>query len=171
MLMLGLGASLITLGFAGIALSNLTEVQRRQEWVLAGQRAGTSVASFTMNLSSGDYKLGVFVWVHNYAEAFYSISDANGNEVVISRLPNTDQSSEWKYSEGYFQLVDSGLYTFELYNATFSSIRSTAQVFQRIYVDEYLHPYRSFLWIGIVSLIAGIPLVVAGLASPLTHKP
>lgn len=164
-LMIGFGAGLITLGFVGIALSNFVEVQRRQDWVLAGQRAGASVASFTLNLSSGNYKLGVFVWIHNYAEAFYSISNANGNQEVISRLPSTDQSSEWKYGEAYFQLADSGFYTFELHNATFSSIRSAAQVFQRIYLEEYLHPYRSFLWVGVFCLVIATPLVIAGFVS------
>jgi hypothetical protein len=171
MLMIGFGAGLITLGFIGVALSDRIEIQKRQSWVLVGQRAGASVASFSLNLSSGVHMLGVSVWVHNYAEAFYSISDVNGNHVVILRLTNTDQSSEWKYSEGYFQITDSGYYTFKLFNATFSSIRSTAKLFLEKYVDECSYPYRSFLWVGIVSLVIGVPLVVIGLASPLTPKP
>ena len=107
MLMIGSGAGLITLGLIGIALSNSVEVQRQQDWVLVCQRAGASVSSFTLNLSLGDYYLGVFVWVHNYAEAFYKISDASGTQVVNIRLATTDQSSEWKYHEVYFQLIDS----------------------------------------------------------------
>lgn len=168
--MIGFGAGLITLGFVGIALCNYMEVERREDWGLMFQRAGASVANFSLNLSSGRYMLGVFVWVHNYAEGFYSISDVNGSQVVIVRLANTDQSSEWKYNEGYFQVIDSGYYTFELVNATFSSVRSTAQLFQRIYVDKFLYPYRSFLWAGVFSLIAGVSIAVVGLASRLTPK-
>ena len=171
MLMIGLGAALITLGLVGIALSDRMEVQRREDWVLVGQRAGTFVSSFSLNLSTGTYRLGVFVWVHNYAEAFYSISDANRTQVVTLGLATTDQSSEWKYSEGYFQIIDSGDYTFELFNATFSSVRSFARLSQRRYVDEYLYPYRSFLWVGVFSLVVGVSLVVVGLASRLTPKP
>ena len=144
--MIGFGAGLITLGFVGIALFNYMEVGKQEDWVLVFQRAGASVTPFTLNLSSGLYMLGVSVWVHNYAEGFYSISNVNGSQVVIVRLANTDQSSEWKYNEGYFQVVDSGYYTFELVNATFSSVRSTAQLLQRRYIDEYVYPYRSFLW-------------------------
>jgi len=168
--MIGFGAGLITLGFVGIALSDRMEIQKREDWILVAQRAGASIASFALNLSSGDYTLGVSVWVHNYAEAFYSISDVNGNQVIIFRLTNTDQSSEWTYSEGYFQISDSGYYTFELFNATISSVRSTAKLLQRRYIDECLYPYRSFLWVGVFSLVIGVPLVVIGLASPLTPK-
>jgi len=171
MLMIGLGAGLITLGLVGIVLSDRLEIQRRQDWVLVCQRAGAYVSSFTVNLSGGDYMLGAFVWVHNYAEAFYSISDANETQVVNICLATTDQSSEWKYSEGYFQIVDSGYYTFELVNATFSSVRSFARLSQRRYVDEYLYRYLSFLWAGVFSLVVGVPLVVVGLASRLTSKP
>lgn len=170
MLMIGFGVGLITLGFVGISLCNRTEVQKREDWVLVSQRAGESVASFTLNLSSGVYMLGVSVWVHNYAEAFYSVSDTNGSQLVILRLPNTDQSSEWKYSDVYFQTVHSGCHIFELSNATFSSVRSTAKLFQKVYVDEFLYPYQNFLWIGVFSLVVGVPLVVVGLASSLTSK-
>jgi hypothetical protein len=169
MLMIGLGAALVTFGLVGIALSDRIEIQRRQDLVLVCQRAGASVSSFTVNLSTGDYVLGTFVWVHNNAEAFYSVSDANRTQVVSTPLATTDQSSEWKYSEGYFQIIDSGDYTFELFNATFSSVRSFARLSQRRYVDEYLYPYRSFLWVGVFSLVVGVPLVVVGLASPLMH--
>jgi hypothetical protein len=170
MLMIGFGAGLITLGFVGIALCNYMEVERREDWGLMCQRAGVSVTSFTLNLSSGLYMLGVSVWVHNYAEGFYSVLDANRTQVIILRLANTDQSSEWKYNEGYFEVIDSGYYTFELFNATFSSVRSTAQLFQRRYIDEYVYPYRSFLWAGVFSLIAGVSIAVVGLASRLTPK-
>jgi hypothetical protein len=129
------------------------------------------VSSFTVNLSTGDYYLGVSVWVHNSAEGFYSVSDANRTQVVTLGLATTDQSSEWKYSEIGFHLIDSGYYTFELFNATFSNIRSTAKLFQRRYVDELLYPYRGFLWTGIFSLVIGVPLAVVGLASSLTPKP
>ncbi len=156
MLIIGFAAGLITLGFVGIVLSNRMEIQRRQDWVLVAQRAGASVASFALNLSGGVYKLGVFVWVHNYAEAFYSISDVNENQIVLVRLANTDQSSEWKYSEGYFRIVDSGCYTFELFNATFSSVRSFVELYQRRYLDECLYPYRSFFWVGAFSLVVGV---------------
>jgi hypothetical protein len=162
---------LITLGFVGIALCNYVEVERREDWVLVWQRAGASVASSALNLSSGRYMLGVSVWVHNYAEGFYSISDVNGNQVVIVHLANTDQSSEWKYNEGYFQVIDSGYYTFELVNATFSSVRSTAQLSQRIYVDKFLYPYRSLFWVGVFFLVVGVPLVVVGSVTSLTSKP
>jgi len=171
MLIIGLGAGLITLGFIGIVISNRIEVQRQQDWVLVGQRAGASVSSFALNLSIGDYYLEVFVWVHNYAEAFYSVSDANRNQIIVLRLANTDQSSEWKYSAMGLQIVDSGCYTFELYNATFSNSRSTAKLFQRRYVDELLYPYRSFLLAGVFSLVIGVPLVVVGLAGRLASKP
>jgi hypothetical protein len=171
MLMIGFGVGLITLGFVGIALCNYVEVERREDLVLVSQRAGASVANFSLNLSSGRYMLGVSVWVHNYAEGFYSISDVNGSQVVIVRLANTDQSSEWKYNEGYFEVIDSGYYTFELVNATFSSVRSTAQLFQRIYVDKFLYPYRSFFWVGVFFLVVGVPLVVVGSATSLTSKP
>jgi hypothetical protein len=171
MLMIGFGAGLITLGFIGIALCNYVEVERREDWVLVFQRAGASVTSFTLNLSSGQYMLGVSVWVHNYAEGFYSISDVNGSQVVIVRLANTDQPSEWKYNEGYFKVIDSGYYTFELFNATFSSVRSTAQLSQRIYVDKFLYPYRSFLWVGVFFLVVGVPLVVVGSATSLLPNP
>jgi len=170
MLIIGLGAGLITLGFMGIALSDCMEIQRREDWVLVGQRAGASVASFTLDLSSGVYMLTVSVWVHNYAEAFYSVSDASENQVVILHLPITDQSSEWIYTEVYFRITDSGYHTFELSNATFSSIRSTAKLLQRSYVDERLYPYRSLLWIGAFSMVVGVPLVVSGLASSLPPK-
>ena len=169
--MIGFGAGLITLGFVGIALCNYVEVERQEDWVWVFQRAGASVTSFTLNLSSGQYMLGVSVWVHNYAEGFYSISDVNGSQVVIVRLANTDQPSEWKYNDGYFQVIDSGYYTFELFNATFSSVRSTVQLFQRIYVDQFLYPYRSFFWIGVFFLVVGVPLVVVGSATSLTSKP
>jgi len=169
MLMIGLGAGLITLGIVGIALSDRVEIQRREDWVLVGQRAGASVSSFTLNLSYGTYKLGVFVWVHNYAEAFYSISDANRTIVVTLPLETTDQLSEWKYSEVQFQLSDSEYYTFELVNATFSRVRSFAKLFQKRYVDERLYPYRSFLWAGVFSLVVGVPLAVVSLASPIMH--
>ena len=170
MLMIGFGVGLITLGFVGIALCNYMEVERRADWGLMCQRAGASVSSFTVNLSIGDYYLGVSVWVHNYAEGFYSISDVNGSQVVIVLLANTDQSSEWKYSEMSFQIIDSGYYTFELYNATSSSSRSIAKLYQRRYIDEYVYPYRSFLWAGVFSLIAGVSIAVVGLASRLTPK-
>lgn len=171
MLMIGLGAALITFGIVGIVLSDRVETQRRQDWALVCQRAGASVSSFALNLSVGYYYLGVSVWVHNSAEAFYSISDANRTQIVTLNLANTDQSSEWKYSEMYFQIIDSGYYNFELFNATFSSVRSFARLHQRRYVDEYLYPYRSFLWAGVFSLVVGVPLVVVGLASRLTSKP
>lgn len=171
MLMIGFGAGLITLGFVGVALSDRVEIQKRQDWVWVAQRAGASVASFTLNLSSGDYSLGVSVWVHNHAEGFYSISDVDGNQVVIIRLANTDKSSEWKYCDGYFHLVDSEVYTFELFNATFSSVRSTVHLFQRRNLDECLHPYRNFFWVGVFSLVVGVPLVVVGLASSVSAKP
>jgi hypothetical protein len=171
MLMIGFGAGLITLGFVAIALSNYREAEKQEDWVLVCQRAGASVADFSLNLSSGRYMLGVTVWVHNYAEGFYSISDVNGSQVVIIPLPNTGQSSEWKYNEGYFELVDSGYYTFELFNATFSSVRSTAQLFQRRYVDNFLYPYQSFLWIGIFFLVVGVPLMVVGSATSLLPNP
>jgi hypothetical protein len=171
MLMIGFGAGLITLGFVGIALCNYVEVERREDLVLVFQRAGASVANFSLNLSSGRYMLGVSVWVHNYAEGYYSISDVNGSQVVIVRLANTDQSSEWKYNEGYFQVIDSGYYTFELFNATFSSVRSTAQLLQRICVDKFLYPYRSLFWVGVFFLVVGVPLVVVGSATSLTSKP
>jgi hypothetical protein len=167
MLMIGFGAGLITFGFVGAALSNYMEVNRREDWVLMFQRAGASVANFSLNLSSGRYMLGVSVWIHNYAEGFYSISDVNGSEVVIVPLANTDQSSEWKYNEVYFELIDSGYYSFKLLNATFSSVRSIAELFQRIYVNEFLYPYRSFFWIGVFSLVVGVPLVVVGTATSL----
>ena len=170
MLMIGFGVGLITLGFIGVALSNRMEIQRREDWVLVAQRAGASVASFTLNLSSGVYMLGVSVWVHNYAEAFYLISDDMGTQVVILRLPNTDQSSEWIYNEGYFQIIDSGCYTFELFNATFSDVRSSAKLLQRRYLDECLCPYRNFLWVGVFSLVVGVPLLVVGLVNPSTPK-
>jgi hypothetical protein len=170
MLMIGFGVGLITLGFVGTALCNYMEVERRADWGLMCQRAGASVSSFTVNLSIGDYYLGVSVWVHNYAEGFYSISDVNGSQVVIVLLANTDQSSEWKYSEMSFQIIDSGYYTFELYNATSSSSRSIAKLYQRRYIDEYVYPYRSFLWAGVFSLIAGVSIAVVGLASRLTPK-
>jgi len=170
MLMIGLGAALITFGLVGIALSDRMEIQRRDDWGLVCQRAGTSVSSFTVNLSTGDYYLGVSVWVHNYAEGFYSVLDANRTQMVTLRLANTDQSSEWKYSEMSFQIIDSGYYTFELYNATSSSSRSTAKLYQRRYIDEYVYPYRSFLWAGVFSLIAGVSIAVVGLASRLTPK-
>lgn len=169
--MIGFGAGLITLGFVGIALCNYMQVGKQADWVLVLQRAGTSVTSFTLNLSSGWYMLGVSVWVHNYAEGFYSISNVNGSQVVIVRLANTDQSSEWKYNEGYFQLIDSGYYTFELVNATFSSIRSTVQLSQRIYVDQFLYPYQSFFWIGVFFLVVGVPFVVVGSATSLLPNP
>jgi len=168
--MIGFGVGLITLGFVGAALCNYVEVERREDWGLVFQRAGVSVTSFTLNLSSGLYMLGVSVWVHNYAEGFYSVLDANRTQVIILRLANTDQSSEWKYNEEYFEVIDSGYYTFELVNATFSSVRSTAQLFQRRYIDEYVYPYRSFLWAGVFSLIAGVSIAVVGLASRLTPK-
>lgn len=168
--MIGLGAALITFGFVGFALCSHMEIQKREDWVLVAQRAGASVASFTLNLSVGDYMLGVSMWIHNNAEAFYSISDAKKVQVVNLRLPSTDQSSEWIYYEGSFQVVDSGLYTFELFNATFSRVRSIAILFQRRYVDEYLYPYRSFLLTGVFSLVVGVPLVVVGLVSLLTPK-
>ena len=169
--MIGFGVGLITLGFVGIALYNYKEVERRQNWVLIFQRAGASIANFSVNLSSGGYVLGVFVWVHNYAESFYSISDVNGSQVVIVHLANTDQPSEWKYSEGYFELVDSGYYTFKLVNATFSSTRSTVGLSQPIYVDEFLYPYRSLFWIGVFFLVVGVPLVVVGSATSLLPNP
>lgn len=171
MLMIGFGAGLITLGFVGIALCNYVEVERRADWVLVFQRAGASVSSFTVNLSTGVYYLGVSVWVHNYAEGFYSISDVNGSQVVIVRLANTDQSSEWKYNDGYFEVIDSGYYTFELFNATFSGVRSTVQLLQRIYVDQFLYPYQSFFWIGVFFLVVGVPLVVVGSATSLLPNP
>lgn len=171
MIMIGLGAGLITLGFIGIVLSDRVEVQRRQDWILLTQRAGASVSSFTLNLSDGEYVLGVSLWVHNYAEGFYSISDANGTDVVTLSLDNTDQPSEWKYCERYFQVIDSGYYTFKLFNATFSNVRSAMKLLQRRYVDELLYPYRSFLWAGVFSLVIGTPLVVVGLASRSTSKP
>ena len=167
MLMIGFGAGLITLGFVGIALCNYMEVDRREDWVLMFQRAGVSVANFSVNLSSGRYMLGVSVWIHNYAEGFYSISDVNGSEVAIVPVANTDQSSEWKYNEVYFELVDSGYYSFKLLNATFSSVRSIVELFQRIYVDESLYPYQSFFWIGVFSLVIGVSLVVVGTATSL----
>jgi hypothetical protein len=166
--MIGLGAGLITLGFVGIALSDRMEIQRRQDWILVCQRAGASVSSFATNLSAEYYYLGVSVWVHNYAEGFYSVLDANRTQVIILHLANTDQSSEWKYSETSFQITDSGYYTFELYNATSSSFHSTAKLYQRKYVDEYVYPYRSFLWAGVFSLIAGVSIAVVGFASQLT---
>jgi len=168
MLMIGFGAGLITLGFVGVALSDRVEVQRGQDWVLVCQRAGASVATFTLNLSNGDYVLGVFLWVHSYAEAFYSISDASGNQVVILRLATTDQWSEWTYSERYFQIIDSGYYTFELFNVTFSGIRSTMKLLQKRYLDIY--PYGSFLWVGVFSLVVGVPLVVVGSTSHLLEN-
>jgi hypothetical protein len=171
MLMIGFGAGLITLGFVGIALCNYMEVGKQADWVLVFQRAGASVTPFTSNLSSGRYMLGVSVWVHNYAEGFYSISDINGSQVAIVRLANTDQSSEWKYNEGYFELIDSGYYTFELFNATFSSVRSTAQLLQRIYVDKFLYPYQSLFWVGVFFLVVGVPLVVVGSATSLLPNP
>ena len=171
MLMIGFGVGLITLGFVGIALCNYVEVERREDWVLVFQRAGVSVTSFTLNLSSGLYMLGVSVWVHNYAEGFYSVLDANRTQVIILRLANTDQSSEWKYNEEYFEVIDSGYYTFELVNATFSSVRSTAQLLQRRYIDEYVYPYRSFLWAGVFFLVVGVPLVVVGSATSLLPNP
>jgi hypothetical protein len=171
MLMIGFGVGLITLGFVGIALGNYMEVQRRADWVLVFQRAGASIANFSVNLSSGGCVLGVSVWVHNYAEGFYSISDANGNQVVIVHLANTDQSSEWKYNEGYFEIIDSGYYTFKLVNATFSSARSTVRLSQPIYVDEFLYPYRSLFWIGVFFLVVGVPLVAVGSATSLLPNP
>jgi len=170
-LMIGLGAGLITIGLVGIVLSDRLEIQRRQDWVLVAQRAGAYVSSFTSNLPVGTYKLEVLVWVHNYAEGFYSITDANKTQIVNLRLPNTDQSSEWIYYEGGFQVVDSGFYTFEMFNATFSNVRSSAKLFQSKYIDEWLYPYRSFLWAGVFSLVVGVPLVVVGLANQLTPKP
>ena len=169
--MIGFGVGLITLGFIGVTLSNRMEFQKREDWVLIAQRAGASVAFFTLNLSTGWYMLGVSVWVHNYAESFYLISDAIGTQVVILRLPNTDQSNEWIYNEGYFQIIDSGYYTFELFNATFSNVRSSARLLQRKYLDECLYPYRSFLLVGVFSLVVGAPLLVIGLVNPVTSKP
>jgi len=169
--MIGFGAGLITLGFVGIALLNYMEVGKQADWVLVFQRAGASVSSFTVNLSTGEYYLGVSVWVHNYAEGFYSISDVNGSQVVIVRLANTDQSSEWKYNDGYIEVIDSGYYTFELVNATFSSVRSTVQLFQRIDVDKFLYPYQSFFWMGVFFLVVGVPLVVVGSATSLLPNP
>jgi hypothetical protein len=170
MLMIGLGAALITFGLVGIALSDHFEIQTRQDWVLVHQRAGASMSSFTVNLSSGDYYLEVFVWVHNYAEGFYSVSDANKTQVVTLHLASTDQSSEWKYSAMGFQIIDSGYYTFELFNATFSSSRSTAKLFLRRYMDERLYPYRNLLWAGVFCVVLGVPLAVVGIASRLTPK-
>jgi len=169
--MIGFGVGLITLGLIGVPLSNRMEIQKREDWVLIAQRAGASVASFTLNLSSGVYMLGVSVWVHNYAEAFYLISDAIGTHVVILRLPNTDQSSEWIYSEGTFQIIDCGYYIFELFNATVSGVRSFAYLSQRRYIDECIYPYRSLLLVGVFSLVVGVPLLVVGLVNPSTPKP
>ena len=171
MLMIGFGAGLLTLGFVDIALYNYMQVERREDWVLVFQRAGASVSSFTVNLSTGVYYLGVSMWVHNYAEGFYSISDVNGSQVVIIRLGNTDQSSEWIYTEGYFEIIDSGYYTFKSVNATFSSVRSIAELFERIYVNESLYPYRSFFLIGVFSLVVGVPLVVVGSATSSLPSP
>jgi hypothetical protein len=169
MLIIGLGVCLIALGLIGIPLSDRVEIQKRQDWALVGQRAGASISSFTLTLSPGDYYLGVSVWVHNSAEGFYSVSDANGTEVAVIPLANTDQSSEWKYNEINFHLVDSGYYTFELFNATFSNTRSTAKLYQRTYLDEYIYPYRSLLWVGIFSLAVGVPLAIVGLAGAHVH--
>jgi len=170
MLMIGLGAGLVTLGLVGIALSNSVEVQRRQDWVLVCQRAGISVSSFTLNLSVGHYKIEVLVWVHNYVEGFYKILDANKTQIINLRLPSTDKLNDWVYYEGGFQLVDPGTYTFELVNATFSNVRSTVRLLQQKYLDEYIYPYRGFLWAEIFSLIVGVPLVVVALAGQLTLK-
>jgi hypothetical protein len=158
----------MTLGVIGIAVSNRVCTQSREDWVLAGQRAGASVESFTLNLSSGEYKLVVWLWVHDYAEGHYVVSDMNKNRVAILRLVNTDQSSEWKYIENSFQIVSSGYYTFGLFNATFSKVRSTMRLFQRIHSDVHFRPYRDFYWVGSFSLVLGVPLVVVGLASLLT---
>jgi len=48
--MIGFGAGLITLGFVGIALCNYVEVERQEDLVLVAQRAGASVANFSLNL-------------------------------------------------------------------------------------------------------------------------
>ena len=119
MLMIGFGAGLITLGFFGIALCNYMKVEKRENWVLEFQRAGASVTSFTLNLSSCQHNLQVWLWVHNYTEAFYTVSDIDRNQIAILNLATTEQSNEWKHSDTYFQIIDSGYYTFELFNAPF----------------------------------------------------
>jgi hypothetical protein len=171
MLMIGLGAALITFGFVGIALSNHVETQKRQDWALVCQRAGASVSSFTVNLSVGDYYLGVLVWVHNYTDGFYAISDSNRNQIVVLNLATTDQSNELKLSDAYFQIIDLGYYTFELFNATYSSAHSTAKLYHQTYVDAYLYSYRSLFWVGVFSLVIGAPVVVVGSAAPLIQNP
>lgn len=170
-LMIGFGAGLITLGFVGIALSNRAEVQRREDWVLVAQRAGASVASFTVNLSIGRHNLRVWLWVHNYSEGFYVGSDTNGNQIFILNLATAEQLNEWEVSDTYFQIFDPGYHTFELFNATFSRIHSNAKLYQHTDVNEYLYPYQSLFWVGAVFLVIGVPLVVVGSASSLTHRP
>jgi hypothetical protein len=167
MLMIGLGAALITFGLVGIALSDHVEIQRRQSWALVCQRAGASVSSLTLNLSIGEYNLRVSLWVHNYTDGLYAISDINRNQIIILNLATTEQTNEWKISDVYFQIIDPGYYTFELYNATFSNAHSTVKLYYNTYVDEYLYPYRSLFWVGVFSLVIGAPLVVIGLANPL----
>jgi hypothetical protein len=169
--MIGLGVSLMTLGFIGIVISDRMEIQRREDWVLVGQRAGASVSSLTMNLSIGEYNLRVWLWVHNYTDGFYAISDINGNQIVILSLVATEQLNEWKLNDLYFQIIDQGCYTFELFNATFSSIHSTAKLYYHTHVDAYLYPYRSLFWFGIFSLVIGTPLIVVGLVNPLIPNP
>ncbi len=170
-LIIGLGASLITLGFVGIALSNRVEINKRQDWGLVAQRAGASVASFTLNLSTGGHNLRVWLWVHNYADAYYTVSDINGNQIVILNLATTEQFKEWKHSDAYFQIIDPGYYTFELFNATFCRNYSTAKLYRLTYMNEHFYPYQDLLWVGTFSLVTGALLVIVGLASLLTHKP
>ena len=171
MLMIGFGAGLITLGFVGIALCNYMEVERQEDLVLVAQRAGASIANFSSNLSSNQHNLRVWLWVHNYTEAFYAVSDIDRNQIAILNLATTEQSNEWKYSDTYFQIINSGYYTFELFNATFSRNHSTLKLYQCTYVDEYLYPYQSLFWVGIFFLVIGVPLTVVGVASSLTSKP
>jgi hypothetical protein len=169
--MIGLGVVLIALGFVGIALSNHGETQKREDWVLVFQRAGASVSSFAANLSIGEYNLRVWLWVHNYFDGFYAILDINRNQIVILNLETTEQTNEWKLSDTYFTIIDLGYYTFELYNATYSSAHSTAKLYHHAYVDEYLYPYRSLFWVGVFSLVIGAPVVVVGLVAPLIRNP
>lgn len=171
MLMIGLGAALITFGLVGIALSDRMEIQRRQDWVLVCQRAGASVSSFALTLATGEYNMRVWLWVYNRTDGFYAISDINRNQIVVLNLATTEQSSEWKLSDTYFQIIDSGHYTFELFNATFSNAHSTAKLYHNTYVDDYSYPYRSLFWVGVFSLVIGAPLVAVGLANQLIPNP
>lgn len=160
-IMIGLGIAFLILGLGFIGFSNTTVTQARNTWSNVSQRAGMSIEAFEESLSSGQYQIAVSYWATSpYSQ--YKVFD-DGNQVLTIWLNGTEKSMEWQSYSRSFTINSFGTYRFELSGASPSSTHSSMRLDYLATTYDYIHPYQSLIWLGMMFLIIGTALVITGI--------